>query len=72
MWQGADAVAAGRVILIRYLRRRRVLHGWMDGWDWVWMSFMIVFWLIVLGPVVYAAVRLAEHGGTRTTSACSG
>jgi hypothetical protein len=37
------------------------MHGWMDGWDWVWMSFMMVFWIAVLGAVVYAAVRLAQH-----------
>lgn len=34
---------------------------WMDGWDWVWMSFMMVFWLVVLGAVIYAAVRLANR-----------
>jgi choline-glycine betaine transporter len=33
----------------------------MDGWDWVWMSFMMVFWLVVLGAVVYAAVRLGQR-----------
>jgi hypothetical protein len=37
------------------------VHGWMDGWDWVWMSFMMVFWVGVLGAVVYAAVRLAQR-----------
>ena len=37
------------------------MHGWMDGWDWVWMSFMMVFWLIVLGAVGYAAVRLGQR-----------
>lgn len=34
---------------------------WMNGWDWVWMSFMMTFWLIVLGAIVYAAVRLAQR-----------
>lgn len=34
---------------------------WMDGPDWFWMSFMVVFWLIALGAVVYAAVRLAQR-----------
>ena len=37
------------------------MHGWTDGWDWVWMSFMMVFWLVVLGAVVYAAVRLEQR-----------
>ena len=33
----------------------------MNGWDWVWMSSMMVFWIAVLGAVVYAAVRLAQR-----------
>jgi hypothetical protein len=32
---------------------------WMNGWDWVWMTFMMVFWVVLLGAVIYAAVRLA-------------
>ncbi|MGH3085502.1 MAG: hypothetical protein ACRDNP_15865 [Gaiellaceae bacterium] len=34
---------------------------WMDGWDWFWMSFMMVFWAVVLGAVVYVAVKLATR-----------
>lgn len=34
---------------------------WMDGWDWFWMSFMMVFWVVVLGAVVYVAVKLATR-----------
>ncbi|MGZ8693456.1 MAG: hypothetical protein ACXWZT_12090 [Gaiellaceae bacterium] len=37
------------------------MHGWMNGWDWVWMSFMMILWIAVLGGVVYAAVRLAQR-----------
>ncbi|HZQ66551.1 MAG TPA: hypothetical protein VFA66_15145 [Gaiellaceae bacterium] len=37
------------------------MHGWMDGADWVWMSFVMVFWIVVLGAVVYAAVKLAQR-----------
>ena len=37
------------------------MHGWTDGWGWVWMSFMMVFWLVVLGAVIYVAVRLAQR-----------
>jgi hypothetical protein len=33
----------------------------MDGWDWVWMSFMMVFWIAVLGAVIYFFVRLAQR-----------
>jgi hypothetical protein len=38
-----------------------VVHGSIDGWDWVWMSSMMVFWIVALGAVVYAAVRLAQR-----------
>ena len=37
------------------------MHGWMNGWDWAWMSFMMVFWLVVLGAVVYAAARFGQR-----------
>ena len=43
------------------------MHGWMNGWDWVWMSFMMVFWIFVLGAVVYAAVRLGQRPTHRNT-----
>jgi hypothetical protein len=32
----------------------------MDGWDWLWMTFMMRFWLVLIGGVVYVAVRLAR------------
>ena len=31
-------------------------HG---GWDWFWMVPMMLLWIVVLGGVVYVAVRLA-------------
>ena len=34
---------------------------WMNGWDWAWMTFMMVFWVVLLGAVIYAAVRLAQR-----------
>ena len=41
-----------------------------NGWDWFWMIPMMLLWIVVLGGVVYAAVRLAlqhqhkaPHGG---------
>ncbi len=37
------------------------MYGWMDGWGWFWMSFMMVFWIALLGTVVYIAVRLAQR-----------
>jgi hypothetical protein len=32
---------------------------WNDGWAWFWMIPMMLLWVLVLGAVVYAAVRLA-------------
>jgi len=34
------------------------MHVWMNSWDWFWMSFMMIGWLVMLGAVVYAAMRL--------------
>jgi hypothetical protein len=34
------------------------MHYWMNGWDWAWMSFVMASWVVLLGAVVYVAVRL--------------
>jgi heme/copper-type cytochrome/quinol oxidase subunit 2 len=34
---------------------------WHDGWSWFWMIPMVLVWILVLGAVVYAAVRLANR-----------
>jgi hypothetical protein len=46
------------------------MYHWMDASGWFWMSFMMIFWIVVLGAVVYAAVRLAnrDHHGERPQS----
>ena len=36
------------------------MHTWVDGWDWVWMTLMMGFWLVVLAAVMSIAVRLAQ------------
>lgn len=33
----------------------------MHGSDWLWMAFMMGFWIVLIGGVVYAAVRLAQR-----------
>jgi hypothetical protein len=35
--------------------------GWYNGWAWFWMVPMMLFWVLVLGAVVYAAVRIANR-----------
>jgi len=35
----------------------------MGGWSWVWMSVGVVVWVLVIGCVAYAAVRLAQQHG---------
>jgi len=37
-----------------------VMHDWVNGWDWVWMSFMMVLWVVLIGAAIYIAVRLAQ------------
>jgi hypothetical protein len=34
---------------------------WMDGWDWAWMTAMMIFWVALLGIAVYVAVKLATR-----------
>jgi hypothetical protein len=34
---------------------------WHAGWAWFWMIPMMLVWVLVLGAVVYAAVRLANR-----------
>jgi predicted secreted protein len=33
------------------------MYGYMAGWAWLWMSVIMIFWLVVLGAVIYLAVR---------------
>ena len=33
-------------------------HAYDDGWNWFWMIPMMLLWIVVVGGVVYAAVRL--------------
>ena len=33
----------------------------MDGWDWLWMTFGMGLWIVLIGAVVYVAVRLAQR-----------
>ena len=37
------------------------MYHWMNNSGWFWMSCMMVFSIIVLGAVVYLAVRLAQR-----------
>lgn len=37
------------------------MHTWVNGWDWLWTTMMMGFWLVVLGAVIFIAVRLAQR-----------
>jgi hypothetical protein len=40
---------------------RRFDVDWhMDGWDWLWATFMMGVWVILLGVVVFLAIKLAQ------------
>ena len=41
---------------------------WMNGWDWLWMTLMTGFWLVVLGAVTYIAVRFAHRSPAQPTA----
>jgi heme/copper-type cytochrome/quinol oxidase subunit 2 len=61
MRQCADG--AGRRRLKTQLTQEKggAMHTWIDGWGWLWMTLMMGFWLVVLGAVIYIAVRLAHR-----------
>ena len=40
------------------------MHVLANGWDWVWMTFMMLFWVVALGVAVYVAVKLANRPPT--------
>jgi hypothetical protein len=44
------------------------MYGWMSGWAWVWMTFMMLFWIVLLGAVVYIAVKLGIQPRDSSTS----
>jgi hypothetical protein len=41
------------------------MHTWVSGWDWLWMTLIMGFWLVVLGAAVFVAVRLAQRPLTK-------
>lgn len=41
------------------------MHGSVDGWDWLWMTLMMGFWVVALGVVVFLAVRLTQRPPTK-------
>jgi ABC-type phosphate/phosphonate transport system permease subunit len=41
------------------------MHALIDGWGWLWMTFMMAFWVVLLGAVVYIALRLAQRPPTK-------
>lgn len=43
-----------------------MMHGY-GGWDWFWMVPMMLFWIVILGLIVYGAVRFALRDEHRTT-----
>lgn len=36
-----------------------------NGWAWGWMMFMPLLWLLLLGVIIWAAVRLAQPPADR-------
>ena len=42
-------------------------HMYGNGSDWFWMVPMMLLWIVVLGGVIYGAVRLALQHNERST-----
>jgi hypothetical protein len=37
----------------------------LTGWAWLWMTFGVLFWIAMLGGIVYVAVRFAQQRSRR-------
>jgi hypothetical protein len=60
MWVKTDSAASAWPYLRdRFPIRRLSMYHDMYGWGWGWMVPMMLLWIVVLGGVIYAAVRLA-------------
>jgi hypothetical protein len=46
-------------------RKGEAMYHWMDGWDWIGMTLMMAFWIVLIGAVVYIAVRLGQRPDRR-------
>ena len=44
------------------------MHASIDGWDWLWMTLMMSFWVVLLVAVVFLAVRLAQRPPTKPSA----
>jgi hypothetical protein len=49
---------------LRGIREGVAMHTWIDGWDWLGMTLMMGFWLVVLGAF-YIALRLGQRPPTK-------
>ena len=41
------------------------MMNWNNGWDWYWMAPMRLVLVLVLGAVIYTAVRLGNRDSRR-------
>ena len=39
------------------------MHQWMDSFDWMWMSAMMIVWILLIAVIGYAAVLVAWRQG---------
>lgn len=42
-----------------------MMHDWNDGWGWHGMGLGWLFWIVVIGLVVWLAIMLARSAGGR-------
>ena len=41
------------------------MMNWNNSWDWYWMAPMMLVLVLVLGAVIYTAVRLGNRDSRR-------
>lgn len=45
------------------------MYHYVDGWDWLWMTLMMGFWVVIVGLVVYLVVKLTQDDPSGKPSA---
>jgi hypothetical protein len=37
------------------------MHAWMNELDWIWMSFFMVLWILLIAALGYAAALVSPR-----------
>jgi hypothetical protein len=47
--------------------RRQTVHAWMNELDWIWLSFFMILWILLIAALGYAAALVSLRGPHKKT-----